>query len=292
VKHERATEELREVAALYALGTLTQREAHSFEVHIQEGCPVCESECRKFQKTVAVIGLATEEATPPEYIRDLLSARIEREPQMNAAKSLPSPVPEEKMILPLPSRAPILSQPQGRHSNLFPWVLVAILVILGLGAVYAWKSSQDAAVQLETKLSSTQTDLQGLRTKMEGQKEDSGNLERVLRTVGKPGSRIARLIVQTTPPAFSAAVVWDTEKGECLLVGKLPAAPEGKVYQLWFFSPTAKISAGPFKPISTGLLTVSVPGEASNATAVVVTLEPDNGSQIPTSPYFAAGRID
>ena len=292
MKHERATEELRELAALYALGTLTQREAHSFEVHIQEGCPVCESECRKFQSTVAVIGMATEEANAPEYIRDLLSARIEREPQINAAKRLPSPAIEEETPLQPTSPAPILSQPQGSHSNLFPWVLVAILVILGLGAVYAWKTSQDAATQLETKLSSTQTDLQGLRTKLDGQKEDSGNLERVLGTIGKPGSRIARLIVQAAPPPFSAVVVWDTAKGECLLVGKLPAAPEGKVYQLWFFSPTTKISAGPFKPTSTGLLTISVPGEAANATAVVVTLEPDNGSQIPTSPYFAAGRID
>jgi anti-sigma-K factor RskA len=169
---------------------------------------------------------------------------------------------------------------------------VAILILLAAGIGYAWKSSQDAAVQLEAKFSAAQADMQDLRAKLDGHKENSGNLERVLGIIGKPGSRIARLIVQATPPPFSAAVVWDTEKEECLLVGKLPAAPDGKVYQLWFFSSTAKISAGPFKTSSAGLVTIPVPRDAANATAVVVTLEPDNGSQIPTSPYFAAGRID
>jgi hypothetical protein len=43
MRHERATEELRELAAFYALGSLTQHEAHSFEIHVQEGCPVCEA---------------------------------------------------------------------------------------------------------------------------------------------------------------------------------------------------------------------------------------------------------
>ncbi len=288
MKHDRATEELRELAALYALGALTQREAYGFELHTSEGCSVCESECRKFQKTVAAIGIAADEADVPEYIRDLLSARIEREPRTSAGRPEPAR-PIEKQ---LPSPAPILSQPPKDRSNLFPWVLVAILLVLALGAAYAWKSSQDAATQLEANLSSTQTDFRDLRARMDIQKADSANLERVMGTIAKPGSRIARLIVQSAPPPFSAAAVWDTEKEECLLIGKFPAAPEGKVYQFWFFSPTTKISAGLFQPSPTGLLTIPVPKDAANATAVVVTLEPDNGSQIPTSPYYAAGRID
>jgi hypothetical protein len=47
-------------------------------------------------------------------------------------------------------------------------------------------------------------------------------------------------------------------------------------------------------PDQTGrvFMTLPVPKEAAGATAVVVTLEPDNGAQIPTQPYCAAGRID
>ena len=86
MKHGRATEELKEMAALYALGTLTQHEARSFEMHVKEGCPICESECRKFEQTVAKIGIAAEEVPVPDYIRDLLSARIEREVRPAPAK--------------------------------------------------------------------------------------------------------------------------------------------------------------------------------------------------------------
>jgi anti-sigma-K factor RskA len=292
VKHERPTEELRELAALYALGTLTQREARSFELHINEGCSVCASECRKFQKMVSAIGIASEEVNAPEYIRDLLSARVEREPQTNVTNSQPNAPAEKQKQVPLSAPASVLPQPRSNRSNPFPWILVAILILLGLATVYAWKSSQDIAAQLEARLSSSQADLRDLQTKLEGQKEDSGNLDRVLTAIGKPGSRIARLAVQTTPPAFSAALFWDTEKGDCLLIGTFPPAPEGKVYQLWFFTAQAKVSAGPFRAGSTGLLTIPVPQEAANAGAAIVTLEPDNGSQIPTSPYYAVGRIE
>jgi len=295
VKHERATEELRELAALYALGTLTQHEARSFELHVKEGCPICKAECRRFEQTVAQIGIATEEAAAPEYIRDLLSARIEREPQKAPPKAQPRPAVEEKTMHEILRPSPalrLLSQPQSDRPNIFPWVVVAVLVILGLGVVYAWKSAEDANTQMAAKVSSAKTDLQDLQTKLGLQRENSSNLERILTAVGKPRPRIARLVVQTIPPAFSSAVVCDTEKNTCLLVGKFPAAPEGKVYQLWFFSPVAKISAGPFIASTTGIVTIPVPQEAANASAAVITLEPDNGSQIPTSPYYAAGRID
>ena len=36
MKHERLTEEVQELAALYALGALTQHEARSFEIHLRD----------------------------------------------------------------------------------------------------------------------------------------------------------------------------------------------------------------------------------------------------------------
>ena len=81
MKHNGATDEIQELAALYALGSLSQREARSFELHLQEGCSSCAAELQTFQNTAAGIGLSAAEVEPPEYLRDLLSARIEREPQ-------------------------------------------------------------------------------------------------------------------------------------------------------------------------------------------------------------------
>ena len=90
------------------------------------------------------------------------------------------------------------------------------------------------------------------------------------------------------------AVLWDTERGECLALGSFQDIPPGKVYQLWFFSAAAKVPVGLVKTDAGGrfFMKFPVPKEAQGATAVVVTAEPDNGSQIPTQPYCAAGRID
>jgi anti-sigma-K factor RskA len=296
VKHERATEELREAAALYALGSLTQQEARNFENHVREGCGVCAAECRKFERAVAGIGFASEEAPAPEYIRDLLAARIEREPQTAPPKVQASRAMEEETmheflhLSPAPPR--LLSQPRSDGPSLLPWVLVIALAVSGLAAGYAWKSTRDLNVELQAKVSATQSDIEDLKTKLNDAKENSENLQRILSRAGTPGTRIARLVVQTASPTSSATVLWDTEKGDCLVLGKLPPAPEGKVYQLWFFTPASKVSAGPLKIGSNGLVTIPVPRDAANASAAVVTLEPDNGSQIPTSPYYAVGRID
>jgi hypothetical protein len=296
VKHERTTEELREAAALYALGSLTQQEAHSFENHLKEGCSVCAVECRKYERAVVRIGLAAEEAPAPEYIRDLVAARIEREPQTAPPKTQPNPPVEEKnareFLHPSPAPPRLLSQPRSDGPSIFPWVLAVALAVLGLAAGYAWKSARELNAQLQAKVSATQSDIEDLKSKLDDTKENSGNLQRILSLAGKPGTRIARLVVQTASPASSAMVIWDTEKGDCLVLGKLPPEPEGKVYQLWFFTPVSKVSAGSLKLGSNGLVTIPVPRDAANASAAVITLEPDNGSQIPTSPYYAAGRID
>jgi len=48
---------------------------------MREGCSVCETEFRRFARTIAEMGFASEEVQAPDYIRDLLLARIERENQ-------------------------------------------------------------------------------------------------------------------------------------------------------------------------------------------------------------------
>ena len=72
MNHERITEDVRELAALYALGSLTQNEARSFELHIQDGCSACEAELRRFERIVSGIGFSADEAEVPEKIRELL----------------------------------------------------------------------------------------------------------------------------------------------------------------------------------------------------------------------------
>ncbi len=298
MKHERATEEIRELAALYALGSLTQHEARSFEIHKRENCSVCEAEFRKSERAASGIGFAAAEIAPPDYIRDLLSARIEREPQTASPEVRPGPPVGEKTMKesPRPVSAALSLSPESRSKrpSLFPWVLVVVLAALALFAAYSWWTTQEANLQLQARTSATESDVGTLKSALETSKEEAGNLGRILTAVGKPGVRIAHLIAQSAAADNAAAVIWDTAQNQCFILGNFSPAPEGKRYQLWFFLQASRISAGPFKINSNGptFVTVSVPQEAAGAVAAVVTLEPDNGSQIPTSPYYAVGRIE
>ena len=73
MKHERATEEVRQQASLYALSLLTQNEARGFELHLEE-CTICRTELEKIEHAVAKIGLAAEETEPPPHLRERLLA--------------------------------------------------------------------------------------------------------------------------------------------------------------------------------------------------------------------------
>lgn len=298
MKHERATEEIRELAALYALGSLTQHEARSFEIHMREGCSVCEEEFRKFRQAAAGIGFATAEIAPPDYIQDLLLARVEREPQTAPEEAQPGPSSDAKIVeessRPVSTALSLSSESRSKRPRLFPWVLVLVLAGLAVFAAYSWKIALETNLQLQAKSSAAEADAWTLRSELEVRKEEAQNLGIILAVVGKPGARMARLIVQSAPAASAAAVIWDVEQNQCFVLGNFPPAPEGKRYQLWFFSQASKVSVGPFKVNSNGptFVTAPVPPEAVNASAAVVTLEPDNGSQIPTYPYYSAGHIE
>src|SRR5262249_39888967 len=81
MEHKLATDEIKEQAALYALGALSQIEAHAFENHLADGCQVCQAEVSGFDSVVGELGLAAPAASPPAHLRGLLTARIANEPQ-------------------------------------------------------------------------------------------------------------------------------------------------------------------------------------------------------------------
>jgi anti-sigma-K factor RskA len=291
LKHERSTEEIRETAALYALGSLTQHEARSFESHLQEGCFVCTAEFRRFTRAVADLGLVVEERAAPEYIVDLLAARIEREELDSEKKDADRGLPREQAQSVPPK--PFLSQGVQQKTSIFPWVLAAFLAAVAVITLFSWKSSKQVNSDLKSQVSSAQNDAENLRILLDVQKDRVGDLDQILSISGRPAARIVRLAGQATDPSGWGAILFDAQKGQCVAFGHFPPLPEGKVYQLWFITPTSKIPAGILKTDPTGrtFASLPLPQEMVNVSAAGVTLEPDNGSQVPTMPFYAIGRI-
>jgi anti-sigma-K factor RskA len=98
---------------------------------------------------------------------------------------------------------------------------------------------------------------------------------------------------QEPAPEASAKIYWDVKGKRWVVTADLAPAPQGKVYQLWFVTPAAKISAGLINPnrAGHGFLVVSFPSNIARLAAAAITLEPEGGSQQPTMPIYALGKI-
>ena len=96
---------------------------------------------------------------------------------------------------------------------------------------------------------------------------------------------------QPVAPLARARALWSRNRGMIFSVSNLPAAPEGRVYQVWVV--TANV------PISAGLLTPDASGSGSAyfetapdippPVAVAVTLEPAGGVPAPTGERYLIG---
>ncbi len=293
--HEKPTEEIREIAALFSLGILTQHEADSFEAHIREGCPVCEAEHYKFKHIAAEIGLAANEADPPEYIRGLILQRLERQPAKKApaVESEKEETPAEKPPAAV-YRPIILSKPPEKQRNVFPWVLMILFAIAAGFVFYAYYSTQIVNDRLREDIEYERSQRQDLQTLLDQKKDTPKELEEILSVVSKPETRIFHLAGFPPVQAASGAILWDVQRNECLIFGYIPPAPKDKTYQLWFLtSNNEKIPSGLLEPNPDGRIYgwFPIPEDISSLT-IVITCEPEGGSRIPTLPYYAIGRND
>ncbi|MEJ2108969.1 MAG: sigma-70 family RNA polymerase sigma factor [Acidobacteriota bacterium] len=319
--HEKPTEEIRKLVAFSSLGILAQQEARSFETHIEEGCKICEIEHLKFKHIVAEIGMAANEIPPPDQVGELILSQIksetpsvdseeepaepesqsEPEPQSESEpvlKSEPEPVPEpepqpEPKPAPKAAPKPFLGQSPANRPSIFPWILAAILAVVAVLAFLAYRSQQSANDNLNEQIASVRTELGDLQTLYDIQQGRRGELQQIISTVSKPETRILHLAGLAPAPSSSGAILWDVQENQCLVFGYMPPAAIGKAYQLWFLTPNAKIPSGTLKPDPSGRIYdwFDVPGNIASMT-MVITLEPESGSQTPTLPYYAIGRND
>jgi anti-sigma factor ChrR (cupin superfamily) len=85
-----AAHEMTDVAALYALGALSQHEARSFEEHLAEGCDICQAELESFEQTVRAVAFGIAEAEPPARVRAELLAKVSKSVAEQTGESVPT----------------------------------------------------------------------------------------------------------------------------------------------------------------------------------------------------------
>jgi len=269
LKHQEVTEETQEKAALYALGAMSQHEARAFEAHLQEGCEVCLGGLSEFRDVVGVLGAGVSEVAPPAYLRDLLSARIGREPQSSPERSSNARAGRETAV-PVTSSA-------SRTGGVIPWAIAAALALAALALFVSWQQTRQEIDSSRRQLATARGEADELRAQ-----------------VSQPRSspKVIQLVGQPPAPGSTGQIYWDVPNNNWVVAVNLPPLSKGKVYQLWFVKPGAQISAGLIKPNEKGYgySVIKVPPDLGTLDAAAITLEPEGGSPSPTMPIYALGE--
>jgi anti-sigma factor ChrR (cupin superfamily) len=87
--HGEPADEMTELAALYALGALTQHEVRRFEEHLAEGCRNCRAEVAGFEQVTFNLAFGAPEVEPPVGAFDKLLNLTESEERRPAVARNP-----------------------------------------------------------------------------------------------------------------------------------------------------------------------------------------------------------
>ena len=244
------TEDLHLLTGAYVLHALDADERAAFEAHLAD-CAQCRAEVRELADAAARLGSA-DEVVPPERMRADVLGEVVRTPQVPAR-------PDADDDLSGRRRARATGRP-GSGTRRTAWLAVAAAVVavvaLVLGGLLVQARSE------RSTLARQQQDLSAVLT--------SGDA----RTVTGPVAGGGR----------AAVVVSDSEHRAAFVGTDLAAPPSGHTYQLWYItSGGAATSAGTFDPNANGDAAVVLAGSPSGAATVGLTVEPDGGSEQPTT---------
>jgi len=103
-----------------------------------------------------------------------------------------------------------------------------------------------------------------------------------------PATRVVALRAAGVNAEAWGRLIWHEASGGYLLVANVPAAPTGKVYELWTISGGQPRPAGVFTVDASGRATHPVAPTRAPVEVFAVTLEPAGGVPAPTGPVVLA----
>ena len=107
--------------------------------------------------------------------------------------------------------------------------------------------------------------------------------------VNTPGARVSELRESELGQGATAKLAYDRNGRAILMASKLPSVSQGKAYQLWYIVGNNPPMPGKtFLPDKSGnaVLKDEMPREAIDANVFAITVEPERGSNAPSSPIY------
>jgi anti-sigma-K factor RskA len=252
----------------YALGQLPPHESREVDEHLRE-CATCAQEVRELAAVLSGIGESVPPVAPSSALRQRVLAAVAREPQ--------DAVRVERQVA-------IVRQPRPRLRTFVPLAAAAVLVLVFGAIVLRMEQSRRQLVDEVSRTHVLNDELLKRLQKYSGQTDlalsilTSGDMREIPLT-GKEATAIA-----------AARAYWSPTRGLLLVADRLPAAPPGRIYQVWVIEKGAPpASAGLLGEESTGrgmlIVTPPKPGLSGSVT-VAVTDEPPGGLPAPSGKTF------
>lgn len=277
-----------ELAAAYAIGALSDEERAEYEAWLQS-TPDAAADASSFSEVAAALGLAAEPAQPSADLRSRLLAQVAQTPQLPAQDAAPAAdssaagpvdaaappafftVPPVSAVPPadavphgeVPASGATTASPAEQRARArwsrSPAVLLvaaaaAVLLFVGGGVVGSLVSQNNFEVAQATALAELQAASDSEQTAAE--LADGG----------------------------TATLIWSLEqRRSAVLIDDLPALPEGQTYQLWYIGEGGAIADVTFQPAERGKTWRVLDGLMTAGDAVGITVEPEGGSEAPTT---------
>jgi anti-sigma-K factor RskA len=249
---------LLDLAAAYALGSLSSEEARRFEAYLA-GSPEAQREVAEYRDVAALLALGGPEAAPSAELRERVLSRI-RGPSARLSPAL--------------RRRPA------------PWGALAAGLVAAVGLGFGYVQLREVR-DLRAELGRTVQRLAETSELLTAR-------EATLNAIFEPGVQMFQLTASGDPEPL-IQLFWDRERHRAIVHGfKLESVPEGRAYQLWFIKDGAPVPSVTFKPEPTGHVKVEqipVPADGE-VSAAAVTVEPESGSTRPTSPILLVGPLE
>ncbi|TQM65107.1 anti-sigma factor [Humibacillus xanthopallidus] len=277
------SDDIHALSGAYAVDALDDGERARFEQHLA-GCSACQAEVASLVEAATALSSLSDTAPPPalraKVLQGIKTVRplppiVSRDGEPGddarrapAPSAAPAPVPSETTAPAVanPPAAPqatpdeLAERRGGRHADTrrggpLRWlVAAATAAILAIGGFAVWRST-------DTGSTTPPTVAEQVRNAPDA----------------KTSSDVA------LPGGGTATVVRSASLGKAVVItSDLPSAPAGKVYQLWLQDTSGHFTSAGLMAAS-GDQTVVLQGDAADAQAAGITIEPAGGSEQPTS---------
>jgi len=265
-------DELRELAAAYALGAITEGQRAEVEAHLAE-CAECRAEVESLAPVVQGLAYTVPMQAPPPSLREKVLAAARSE----------SPAAEI---------APTAESPSAGLSWAALSGIAALFVVAVSLGTYAM-AMRDRVQTLETGLRDAVAAMEQVNQELESlrrEAEESRSASAVLSS-----SDLARIDLTGLAAASDARAraFWNRSNGLVFTASDLPAVPAGRGYQLWVITDGAPISAGMLQPDPSGAVEIYIdtPVDIPPPRGMAISVEQSTGAPAPTTEPVLVGLV-